>query len=250
MLADGLGVLLVGAPSPGDLGEGGYGVRVLSSGVTDRSFGADGVLAARDLAALAAPLRVGQDYLVAAATLPARAPALLRLTSAGARATSFGVGGLAVFPGRGQTFPVALEPAREGGWLLLSGQVVAGPDAIGTPLVLRVLADGSLDPGFADRGALALDAGIVRPDTGRQSLVELCDGSFLVLREDLADGMIVSRYSARGVLDARFGDRGSVFLRAGSAVVQGLLGVEADRATARVVVQASDRRLGYFRIAL
>jgi hypothetical protein len=163
--------------------------------------------------------------------------------------TRFGPDGLAVFAGRGRTFPVALEPAREDGWLLLAGQIVGSRDVTGTPLVLRVRDDGSLDPTFADRGALAIETGILRPDTGRQSLAVLCDGSFLVLREDPTDGMIVSRYSAGGVLDTRFGDGGTVFLRAGSASVRGLVAVESDRAAVRVVIQASDRRLGYFRIA-
>lgn len=249
MYADGLGALLVGAPAPDNLGEVGYAVRVLSNGGGDATFASSGLFEARDLAALAAPLRVGQDYLVAAATMPAHAPALLRLTSAGARAIRFAVGGLAVFSGRGQTFPVALEPALADGWLLLAGQLVDGPDVRGTPLVLRVRADGSLDPTFADRGALAIETGILRPDSSRQSLAVLCDGAFLVLREDTADGMMVSRYSAAGALDTHFGDGGTVFLRAGATSVRGVVAVESETAVARVVIQSGDRRLGYFRIA-
>jgi uncharacterized delta-60 repeat protein len=249
MYADGLGALLVGSAAPDTLGEVGYAVRVLSNGGGDATFASSGLLEARDLATLAAPLRVGQDYLMATATMPARAPALLRITSAGGRATRFGPDGLAVFGGRGQTFPVALEPAREDGWLLLAGQLVDGTGVTGTPLVLRVRADGSLDPTFADRGALAIETGILRPDSSRQSLAVLCDGAFLVLREDRADGMMVSRYSAAGVLDTRFGDGGTVFLRAGGVSVRGVVAVESDPAVARVVIQAGDRRLGYFRIA-
>jgi uncharacterized delta-60 repeat protein len=133
---------------------------------------------------------------------------LRRYRADGSRDESFGEGGRVVcidptkdpfYPGP----PFDLAETVVGGAILAAG----GSGRCG---LVRYSKDGSPDPGFGTEGFVDLDAlGLPRPE----ALVVSAAGQITVAGWDpVRNGFLVTRFSRRGQVDARFGSAGSVFL--------------------------------------
>ncbi len=176
----------------------------VTSGRLDTGYGDGGVMR---LALTASPTQVvpmaDGGVLVVAASAGSTYPGLVvRLTSAGARDALFGQNGVAFLPVGATPAAVLID---SGGKILIGGGRVDESFA-GEGRIWRLLADGSLDPGFGDGGTVAV--------TGVQFVTGLVlngDGSLAALgwSADPA-GTALTHVLAGGALDPSFGDGGTV----------------------------------------
>jgi uncharacterized delta-60 repeat protein len=194
----------------GDSGRGFLVARLRSSGRPDRSFGRRGSLTlrfdgaeragARDVALF----RDGRILVAGNVKMDGvRRFAVARLLPGGNLDPSFGTDGVAVAgPPGAQLEAMALQHEGE---LVLAGSMPAG--ARRAVLVMRLLADGSPDPGFGTGGAV--DSSSVRL-AGRARDVLVLPGGRIALAASVEDGLaaratfLAARLTAAGAFDPSF----------------------------------------------
>jgi uncharacterized delta-60 repeat protein len=183
-------------------------------------------------AALIAPLPGGGVVMLGSGPNQAHL-SLAQLTATGALDPSFGTGGIAQL-----TLPAALSPIRllraaDGKLLLVGSAASTTPFAPGLISVVRLSADGRLDPSFGSGGiasttveatgyrgaaALAPDGDlVVAGATGRESAA--------IAHDPYASGLfkwVVARLTTTGTLDPTFGTAGLATLPGGSADMRGI----------------------------
>ena len=189
-------------------------VRRRASGGPDRSFGGDGKLtigfdgATRAGARDVALFRDGRILVAGSVTIGGEQRfAVARLLPGGHLDPNFGADGVAVVgPPGAQLEAMALQPEGE---LVLAGSMPAG--ARRAVLVLRLLADGSPDPGFGSGGAV--DSTGVRLAGRARDVLVLPDGR-IALAASVERGraaratFLAARLTAAGAFDQSFGGDG------------------------------------------
>ena len=148
---------------------------------------------------------------------------VIRYLASGAHDPQFGTGGEVIFSGPASEQAVALR-SRGARLYLASSASDAGQDRV---RVRRLLADGSLDPGFGSGGVAEI------PDRAALGMVVFPDGRIIVLP---AQSTVV-RLTAGGAIDPRFGTGGEVAVSFGDASVPGGLQVYGER---RLLVSGGD----------
>jgi len=139
---------------------------------------------------------------------------VIRYLPSGAHDPRFGTAGEVILSGPASEQAVALR-ARGANLYLASSASAAGHDSV---RVRRLLADGSLDPGFGNRGVAEI------PDRAALVAVVFADGRIAVL----TTRSTVVVLSASGAIDARFGTNGEVAVSFGDASVPGGLAVYSE----------------------
>lgn len=130
-----------------------------------------------------------------------------RLTPAGALDTTFGVGGTLAITGRSLAVN-ALEVLPDDSCLLLATQHPEGSHMV----LIRVLANGTLDPAFGTQGVASLAAPSNRPVLSAKALHLMPDGRLQVHatahQPGLAADMLFLRLNSDGSPDATYGTDG------------------------------------------
>ena len=212
------GVIVVGGGVPAGEGDVPLVLRLAPDGTPDDSFDGDGAWSAaatplRGWARAVLPLADGSVAFAVGATPGSAFPSALvaaRLTPAGALDPGFGGGdGIA---------EVVLGPAvaRDGGAVgLVSGPAgrivlagtVAGPRSRAEGAVVRMLPDGSIDPGFGRAGVARLTA---RRGLRVAALARARDGRLVVGGRSASPKAAVVRLRANGRRDGTFGSDGVI----------------------------------------
>jgi uncharacterized delta-60 repeat protein len=191
-------------------GQGFLVVRRRASGAPDRSFGGNGRRTIRFAGATHAGARAvalfrdGRILVAGTITLGGvQRFAVARLQPGGNLDPNFGAGGVAVVgPAGAQLEAMAMQPEGE---LVLAGSVAAG--ARRAVLVMRLLADGTPDPGFGSRGAV--DSSAVKLAGRARDVRVLPDGRIAVAaaaergRASRAT-FLAARLTAAGAFDPTF----------------------------------------------
>jgi len=134
---------------------------------------------------------------------------------------SFGTGGVVTTPlsdGNDLAFGMTLLPD---GRLLVAGETESDVNTVGDALILRYLADGTLDPSFGNGGVVRTSFG--EPRAVARSALYQPNGKIVlagVTRSNQAYRFALARFEADGSLDPTFGTGGKVVtaLRASDAI--------------------------------
>lgn len=225
-------IVLAGGGRSGPTGPIGFAaVRLLPNGSLDPSFGAGGVavvpIGTEAIAnavviepdgaiALAGSALVGQDEFAA-----------LRLNSNGTLDQGFGSGGIVTLPTSGAAWGMALQPD---GKLLLGGQSKSAGTQV--MVAIRLLGDGTLDPGFGAGGVVTLAVG----SEALGYAIALQPNGEIVLAGSAVTSTgvaVAARLDPNGTLDQSFGNAGLATV----ADWQGVNGITLD-AFGRIVLPA------------
>lgn len=202
-------------------------LRYDATGVLDPTFGAGGVAitSAGSSADEAAALLVQSDgKLVAAGHTVAGGNAILALArydSDGALDPTFGTGGLvSTTVDEASTRAIGVVQ-QASGRLVVGGSVTSG--ANGNAVLVRYLADGSLDSTFGTGGVVITTIG---PGIGGpEALLQQSDGKLVLAGgsfDGVQTGFVLVRFDADGSLDTSFGSGGTVYTP-GSGTVHALI---------------------------
>lgn len=187
------------------------------SGNLDPTFGQEGVaVAAFDTSTALALARQPDGKLVAAGgSTGGAAVAVARFDANGVLDPSFGGDGI-VTTDVGPLDDVAVQVLvhTDGTIVVVANEQLVENVVGGNIVVIRYLADGSLDPSFADSGIAITPLGVLQ---GARSGALQSDGKIIVVggvqTTALTSGdLFVLRYDSDGVLDQTFGDEGLVTL--------------------------------------
>ncbi len=197
------------APAQGSGGEGAFVFKAGVDGAPDPSY-----LAANVMVSFVTPTefqsvaRDGSGRVLVAAfnRSPGGVSTVARLDPLGALDPSFGASGLAAVTGPGlqDTRQRALRVLEDGRLVLAFGSLYESPT---TYALVRLLADGSIDPGFAIAGVLRAPGKLV-------GLEVLPSGGLLVATTTATCGARLERYGPNGAADPTFGDGGARCLAA------------------------------------
>jgi len=163
---------------------------------------------------------------------PPQGIALARFQADGSLDTTFGGDGMVESP-----VPAPFSSSATAVGLQSDGKiVVAGTTAFAFNtdiVVLRYLADGTLDAGFGTGGIVTTDFGSYE---FASQLVIQPDGRIVVVGGNGGEGIVVLRYLADGTPDASFGGDGSVILAIGTSATARGVALQPD---GRIVVVGS-----------
>ncbi len=206
-------VAIAGTWAPGETPGGDLKIlRLLATGEPDDSFGVAGVFTVfGDIEQLPSPTRIlssaGGGYRVAVIDLPARfwTCRVLALTPDGGVNQAFGDEGYAELGDPGKSVRCSSIAELPDGRLMVAGSEDS------RPLVVRLLAGGTVDPNFVAE-PLA-DATL---NEATDIAVNPNDGSIVVVFDDTGSsgepGLVVARLQADGTLDEFFGDGGATWV--------------------------------------
>jgi len=196
-------------------------MRLNGNGTLDETFGENGIVLydanGRDDYGRAIAVQKDGSILVAARSSGdgISLALVLKLDAAGERDTSFGIEGVAVYPGTKGNDGFRDMALQTDGKILVTGY--ASTDAGFEVLTARYTADGSLDPSFGTEGSVRFDGG--HGNAGARGVVIQEDGK-LVVSGSTSNGtdldVIVLRYTADGSLDPEFGTQGVVVYDGGT----------------------------------
>ena len=229
-------------------------LRLTSEGVTDRTFGTDGVFsldtqlggASNDASPRNVTLLPNGAGLIGAGSQPlpggGAAPVLYKLSDAGVLDTTFGDNGVfrpSVLAEHTEFYGTAVQPTADGGYKLVTTGSGREPGNATADLVsLRVSADGVLDPSYGNAGLVRVDIGGFADDSG--ALGVLPDGRILLVggggRSASNGDALAMLLSADGAPDQSFAAGGvRTFDLGGSADFFWGLALSKDASTAAIV---------------
>ncbi|MFO7598492.1 MAG: hypothetical protein R6X27_01625 [Candidatus Desulfacyla sp.] len=191
------------------------------NGTLDETFGGDGIVLfdvnGRDDYGRAIAVQKDGSILVAARSSGdgTSLALILKLDAAGERDTSFGIEGVAFYPGTKGNDGFRDMALQTDGKIVVTGY--SSTDAGFEVLTARYTADGSLDPSFGTEGSVRFDGG--HGNAGARGVVIQEDGK-IVVSGSTSNGtdldVIVLRYTADGSLDPEFGTQGVVVYDGGT----------------------------------
>jgi uncharacterized delta-60 repeat protein len=191
------------APAQGGGGEGAFVIKAGVDGAPDPSYLAGNV--SIPFATSIEFQSVARDgsgrVLVAAFNQNPGAITVARLDPLGGLDQGFGTGGLVTVPGPGLwvTSQRALRVLDDGRLVLAFGSTYESPTSYA---LIRLLADGSVDPGFAS-------AGVLRGSGKLVGLEVLSSGGLVVATTSATCGARLERYGPNGAADTTFGEGGA-----------------------------------------
>jgi len=188
-------------------------MRLNGNGTLDETFGENGIVlydanGRDDYGRTIAVQKDGSILVAARSSGDGISLALvLKLDAAGERDTSFGIEGVAVYPGTKGNDGFRDMALQTDGKIVVTGY--ASTDAGFEVLTARYTADGSLDPSFGTDGIARFDGG--HGNAGARGVIIQEDGK-LVVSGSTSNGtdldVLVLRYTADGSLDPEFGTQG------------------------------------------